>query len=223
MQKRLFRVYLSLAESKIGLPSLSTPASSQEKKVAPMIAMHWGLEREVNHFQNNGEELILGVFQSFFPMPFNNQQNGINFWWPRILLVFSTGDVQCFIYGKCIQILGPVVYHSHSLFKIHHLRWWERPSKCSRNTHPAKRETTAGVTTSSYTLLGKTSLWIFFLNFIYLFMAVLGLHFCARAFSSFSKWGSLFIAVCGPLTIAASLVAEHRLQTRRLSSCGSWA
>ena len=27
----------------------------------------------------------------------------------------------------------------------------------------------------------------------------------------------------GPLTITASLVAEHRLQTRRLSSCGSWA
>ena len=54
-------------------------------------------------------------------------------------------------------------------------------------------------------------------------MAVLGLRFCARAFSSCGKWGPLFIAVRGPLTIAASLVAEHRLQTRRLSSCGSWA
>ena len=52
-------------------------------------------------------------------------------------------------------------------------------------------------------------------------MAVLGLRFCARAFSSCGKRGSLFIAVHGPLTIAASLVAEHRLQTRRLSSCGS--
>ena len=60
-------------------------------------------------------------------------------------------------------------------------------------------------------------------NFIYLFMAVLGLRFCARAFSSCGKWGSLFIAVRGPLIIAASLVAEHRLQTRRLSSCGSRA
>ena len=59
--------------------------------------------------------------------------------------------------------------------------------------------------------------------FIYLFMAVLGLRFCARAFSSCGKWGPLFIAVCGPLTIAASLVAEHRLQTRRLSNCGSQA
>ena len=64
--------------------------------------------------------------------------------------------------------------------------------------------------------------FFFFNKFIYLFiLAVLGLHFCARAFSSCGKRGSLFIAVRGPLTIAASLVAEHRLQTRRLSSCGS--
>ena len=54
-------------------------------------------------------------------------------------------------------------------------------------------------------------------------MAVLGLRFCARAFSSCGKRGPLFIAVRGPLTIVASLVAEHRLQTRRLSNCGSRA
>ena len=54
-------------------------------------------------------------------------------------------------------------------------------------------------------------------------MAVLGLRFCARAFSSCGERGPLFIAVRGPLTIAASLVAEHKLQTRRLSNCGSWA
>ena len=53
-------------------------------------------------------------------------------------------------------------------------------------------------------------------------MPVLGLRFCARAFSSCGKWGPLFIAVRGPLTIAASLVAGHRLQARRLSNCGSW-
>ena len=66
---------------------------------------------------------------------------------------------------------------------------------------------------------------IFFLNnfYFYLFMAVLGLRFCARAFSSCGERGPLFIAVRGPLTIAASLVAEHRLQTRRLSNCGSRA
>ena len=54
-------------------------------------------------------------------------------------------------------------------------------------------------------------------------MAVLGLCSCARAFSSRGKRGPLFIAVRGPLIIAASLVAEHRLQTHRLSSCGSRA
>ena len=51
-------------------------------------------------------------------------------------------------------------------------------------------------------------------------MAVLGLHFCAMAFSSGGKRGPLLIVVCGPLIIAASPVAEHRLQTRRLSNCG---
>ena len=51
---------------------------------------------------------------------------------------------------------------------------------------------------------------------------MLGLRFCARAFSSCGKRGPLFIAVRRPLTVAASLVAEHRLQTRRPSSCGSW-
>ena len=54
-------------------------------------------------------------------------------------------------------------------------------------------------------------------------MAMLGLRFCARAFSSCGKRGPLFIAVRRPLTIVASLVAEHRLQTRRLSNCGSRA
>ena len=54
-------------------------------------------------------------------------------------------------------------------------------------------------------------------------MAVLGLRFCARAFSSCGKWRPLLIAVHGPLTIAAPPVAEHRLQTRRLSNCGSRA
>ena len=69
----------------------------------------------------------------------------------------------------------------------------------------------------------STSLWGFFpiynifysffflINlFVYLFLAVLGLRFYARAFSSCGKRGPLFITVRGPLTIAASLVAEHR-------------
>ena len=56
-------------------------------------------------------------------------------------------------------------------------------------------------------------------KFIYLFfkfLALLGLHFCARAFSSCGERGPLTI-------VAASLVAENRLQTCRLSSCGSRA
>ena len=59
----------------------------------------------------------------------------------------------------------------------------------------------------------RADFFFFFLNkfiylFIYLFMAVLGLRFCARAFSSCSEWGPLFIAARGPLTIAASLVGS---------------
>ena len=69
-------------------------------------------------------------------------------------------------------------------------------------------------------------LFCFVLNlFIYfiLFLAVLGLRFCARASSSCGERGPLLIAVRGRLTIVAFLVAEHRLHTCRLSSCGSRA
>ena len=68
--------------------------------------------------------------------------------------------------------------------------------------------------------------FFFFINLfilLFLFLAVLGLRFCARAFSSCGERGPLFIAVHGPLTVVASLVAGHRLQTRRLSNCGSRA
>ena len=44
---------------------------------------------------------------------------------------------------------------------------------------------------------------------INLFLAVLGLHCCARAFSSCGEQGLLFVAVCGLLIAVASLVAEH--------------
>ena len=47
-------------------------------------------------------------------------------------------------------------------------------------------------------------LFFFFNKFIYLFLVVLGLRFCARAFSSCGDRGPLFIAVHGPLTVAAS-------------------
>ena len=66
-------------------------------------------------------------------------------------------------------------------------------------------------------------IYLFVCLFVCLFMAVLGLRFCVRAFSSCGKQGPLVIAVHRPLTIAASLVAEHRLQACRLSNCGSRA
>ena len=59
--------------------------------------------------------------------------------------------------------------------------------------------------------------------YLFIYLAVLGLHLRARAPSSRGKRGPLLIAVRGPPTIAASPVAEHRLQMRRLSSCGPWA
>ena len=55
------------------------------------------------------------------------------------------------------------------------------------------------------------SLVAFIYLFIYLFMAVLGLCCCARAFSSCGEWGLLFVAGHGLLIAVASLIAEHRL------------
>ena len=69
--------------------------------------------------------------------------------------------------------------------------------------------------------LGLTG--FFFFIILFLFLAVLGLRFCVRALSSRGEQGPLPIAVHGPLTVVASLAAEHRLQTRRLSNCGSRA
>ena len=58
----------------------------------------------------------------------------------------------------------------------------------------------------------SSTLLFFFLNtFIYLFLAVLGLRCCARAFSSCGERGLLFVAVHGLLIEVASLVVEHGL------------
>ena len=51
----------------------------------------------------------------------------------------------------------------------------------------------------------------FFLIYLYLFLAALGLHCCAWAFSSCGERGLLFIAVCGLLIMVASPVAERGL------------
>ena len=68
-------------------------------------------------------------------------------------------------------------------------------------------------------------------KFIYLFLAVLGLHCCAGAFSGCGKWGLLFLAVHGLLTVVDSLccgawalgVGALVVVAHRLSSCGLWA
>ena len=53
--------------------------------------------------------------------------------------------------------------------------------------------------------------YLFIYLLIYLFLAVLGLRFCARAFSSCGERGLLFVALHGILIAVASLVAEHGL------------
>ena len=69
------------------------------------------------------------------------------------------------------------------------------------------------------------SLILLFFKFIYLFIYIYFWLFwvfvSVRGISLVAASRGHFIAVRGPLTVAASLVAEHRLQTRRLSSCGS--
>ena len=69
---------------------------------------------------------------------------------------------------------------------------------------------------------------LFIYLFIYFYFWLCWVFVSVRGLSLCGKQGPLFIAVRGPLTIAASLVAEHRLQMRRLqmrrlSSCGSRA
>ena len=66
----------------------------------------------------------------------------------------------------------------------------------------------------------RKSLFIYLFIYLWLcwvFVSVRGLSLAV------ASGGHLFIAVRGPLTITASLVAEHRLQTRRLSNRGSRA
>ena len=127
--------------------------------------------------------------------------------------VLRLQDIIVILFGKsenkhnCISVLS----------SAHTVRTMELAPICFTKRHLLR----PSQVTSSY-LIGDLY-WFFFFFLIYLFLAVLGLCFRVRAFSSCGKWGPLFIAVRGPLTIAASLTAEHRLQMRRLSNCGSQA
>ena len=99
----------------------------------------------------------------------------------------------------------------------------DQPSFGASSQHVLGEGDHVRVNVMGYRLFIYLSIYLSIYLFIYLFLAVLGLRFCARAFSSCGEREPLFIAVHRPLTVAASLVAEHRLQTRRLSSCDSQA
>ena len=66
----------------------------------------------------------------------------------------------------------------------------------------------------------------FSLQYIYIFLAALGLRCCVRAFSSCGERGLFFIAVHGLLIVMVYLVAELlKLCSRHpgFSSCSTWA
>ena len=123
----------------------------------------------------------------------------------------------------------PFSHHPLKPFFFWKFIWWRKLVLCPMNfPRLGFADCISAAFLFCFVLFLINSLWwsfifLLLLLFIYLFLAALGLRFCARAFSSCGKRGPLFITVRGPLTIVASLVAEHRLQTRRLSSCGSRA
>ena len=72
------------------------------------------------------------------------------------------------------------------------------------------KENPIAPTLTLFTAVAVTGIAFYFL-FIYLFLAVLDLHCCARAFSSCGERGLLFVVVCRLLIAVTSLVAEHGL------------
>ena len=75
-----------------------------------------------------------------------------------------------------------------------------------------RRDLNRGITSSNGHFIYFFKLKKFFNLFIIIvFLAVLGLHCCTRAFSGCSERRQLFVVVQGLLTAVASLVAEHGL------------
>ena len=62
-----------------------------------------------------------------------------------------------------------------------------------------------------------------FIYFIYLFLAVLGLRCCARAFSSCGEQGLLFVAVRSLIAVASHCGARAGSRSAGFSSCGTRA
>ena len=72
--------------------------------------------------------------------------------------------------------------------------------------------------------IGVQIFFFFFFKYLFIYLWLCWVSVSVRGLSLVvASGGHSSIAVRGPLTIAASLVAEHRLQTRRLSNCGSRA
>ena len=65
--------------------------------------------------------------------------------------------------------------------------------------------------TQSTAIFRKQYIYMGLFGFFSFFLAALGLHCCAQAFSSCGERGLLFVAVGRLLTAVASLVAEHGL------------
>ena len=61
-------------------------------------------------------------------------------------------------------------------------------------------------------VFNRLFIYLFKIDYLFiLFLAVLGLCCCARAFSSCGEQGLLFVVVRGLLIAVASLAVEHRL------------
>ena len=121
----------------------------------------------------------------------------------------------------CLSVFSKFsVINIYFFEKINFLAW-----NNFRFTEKLQRKWSSYVTFTQFLLMLIYIYILKFYLFIYLFIyCCVGSSFLCEGFlSSCGKWGPLFIAVRGPLTIAASLVAEHRLQMRRLSNCGSRA
>ena len=107
------------------------------------------------------------------------------------------------------------------------LRGSEASPLCHPQSPPAKGLLVCGdlsfFTAPSQRCRSRSYSFLFFLNY-YLFIWLCWVFVSVRGLSLVAASRGHSSSRCvGPLTIVASVVAEHRLQMRRLSSCGSRA